>query len=53
MSKAYPSQLRARALALVWAGKPVREAARELGSASRVCAIGSSRTALTVVSWLV
>jgi transposase len=31
MPKAYPSEFRARAVALVRAGKPVREAARELG----------------------
>jgi transposase-like protein len=31
MPKAYPSEFRARAVALVRAGKPAREAARELG----------------------
>lgn len=31
MPKAYPPEFRARAVALVRAGKPVREAARELG----------------------
>jgi len=31
MPKAYPSEFRARAVALVQAGRPVREAAREVG----------------------
>ena len=47
MPRPYPPQFRRRALDLVESGRTIRDVAASLGSPSRACTGGATRTSLT------
>jgi hypothetical protein len=50
MPRPYPPEFRARAVALVRAGKPISRVAAELGISEGACITGSVRTGSTVAN---